>query len=124
MIFQNEAGTIPYMAPEQIHGKARPASDQYALGVVVYEWLSGMRPFKGSYLEIATQHVSMPPPPLHQRVPSILPDVEHVVMAALAKDPNQRFASVQEFASALEQACQIAQEPFALLPTITPVLAT
>ena len=47
-------GTMAYMAPEQIQGKARPASDQYALGVVVYEWLSGMKPFNGSYVEIVT----------------------------------------------------------------------
>src|SRR6516164_9422994 len=46
MIFQNEAGTIPYMAPEQIRGNARPASDQYALGIVVYEWFCGTYPFK------------------------------------------------------------------------------
>ena len=45
---QDVAGTVAYMAPEQLRGKPRPASDQYALGVVVYEWLSGTRPFKGS----------------------------------------------------------------------------
>src|SRR6266568_8408952 len=42
------AGTMVYMAPEQIQGKPRPASDQYSLGIVVYEWLSGDRPFHGS----------------------------------------------------------------------------
>jgi len=45
-------GTMAYMAPEQIQGKPRLASDQYALGVVVYEWLSGNRPFHGSLTEI------------------------------------------------------------------------
>ena len=45
---QELAGTVSYMAPEQIQGKPRPASDQYALGVIVYEWLSGSRPFQGS----------------------------------------------------------------------------
>jgi len=54
MSLQNEAGTVLYMAPEQIQGKARPASDQYALGAVVYEWLSGSPPFTGaSTVEIA-----------------------------------------------------------------------
>jgi len=43
------AGTIACMAPEQIHGRPRLSSDQYALGVVVYEWLSGDRPFHGSF---------------------------------------------------------------------------
>lgn len=99
-------GTVAYMAPEQIHGKPRPASDQYALAVVVYEWLSGIRPFSGSFTEIAVQHTVAPPPPLHEKVPSISPEIEQVVFTALAKDPQQRFASVQAFARALEQASQ------------------
>jgi serine/threonine protein kinase len=52
MSTQVSAGTIPYMAPEQIQAQARPASDQYALAIVVYEWLCGTRPFEGSYTEI------------------------------------------------------------------------
>ena len=103
---QNVAGTVAYMAPEQLQGKPRPASDQYALGIVVYEWLTGIRPFKGSYGEIASQHALVPPPPLHEKVSAISPDVEQVVLKALAKDPRQRFASVQDFANALEQASQ------------------
>ncbi len=103
---QDMAGTIAYMAPEQIQGKPRPASDQYALGVVVYEWLSGDRPFHGSFTEIAVQHAVVPPPSLREKVPTILPDVEQVVMTALAKEPKGRFASVQAFATALEQASQ------------------
>lgn len=99
-------GTVAYMAPEQIQGKPRPASDQYALAVVVYEWLSGLRPFSGSFTGIAVQHAVAPPPPLHEKVPSISPAVEQVVFTALAKDPQQRFASVQAFARALEQASQ------------------
>ena len=120
MIFQNEAGTIPYMAPEQIHGNARPASDQYALGIVVYHWFCGTYPFKGSYLEIATQHLSMPPLSLHERIPSISPGIDQVVMTALSKDPKQRFMSVQSFATALEEACSVPQESLTLLPTATP----
>lgn len=59
---QDMAGTVPYMAPEQLQGKPRLASDQYALAVVVYEWLSGERPFHGSFTEIASQHMFVPPP--------------------------------------------------------------
>ncbi|HZU01182.1 MAG TPA: protein kinase, partial [Ktedonobacteraceae bacterium] len=100
---QDVTGTIHYMAPEQIRGKPRPASDQYALGVVVYEWLTGDRPFHGSFTEIATQHMFQPPPPLREKNPTIAPALEHIVMTALAKEPQQRWASVQAFATALEQ---------------------
>ncbi len=99
-------GTLPYMAPEQINGKPRPASDQYSLGIVIYEWLSGERPFRGSLVEIATQHLMTPPAPLYGKVAGISPAVEEVVFTALAKDPQRRFASVDAFATAFEQACQ------------------
>ena len=88
---QDMVGTMAYMAPEQIQGKPRPASDQYALGIVVYEWLSGIRPFHGAFTEIVAQHLAAPPPPLHEKVPTIPPGVENVVMTALAKDPKARF---------------------------------
>jgi serine/threonine protein kinase len=101
---QGTAGTIAYMAPEQIEGHARAASDQYALGVVVYEWLCGERPFEGSVTEVMVQHLSLPPPPLRERVPAILAEVEQVVLQALVKDPRERFTSVQAFAVALEEA--------------------
>ena len=112
------AGTIPYMAPEQLQGKPRPASDQYALGIVIYEWLSGDRPFQGSVLEIATQHMLKPPPPLRLKNPAIPPEVEEVVFTSLAKDPQQRFATVQAFANALEQAGQVVA-PLASTSTTT-----
>ena len=101
------AGTIPYMAPEQFHGKPRYSSDQYSLGIVVYEWLSGYRPFQGSVLEIATQHMIHPPPPIREKNPAIPLDVEQVLLTALAKEPQQRFATVQAFANALQQASNI-----------------
>lgn len=100
------AGTITYMAPEQLLGKPSTASDQYALGVVVYEWLSGGRPFLGSFSEIATQHLLTLPASLQEHVPGIAPGVDRVVLTALAKDPQQRFPSVQDFADALEAAAQ------------------
>jgi predicted ATPase/serine/threonine protein kinase/DNA-binding CsgD family transcriptional regulator len=100
------AGTIAYMAPEQFQGKPRPASDQYALGVVVYEWFCGERPFHGTSIELYSQHLFAPPPPLREKVPAIPSTVEQVVLKALVKDPKERFASVQDFATALEEACR------------------
>ncbi len=97
-------GTASYLAPEQVQGHPRAASDQYALGVVVYEWLSGQRPFQGTPIEVALQHVSAAPPPLREHLPDLSPEVEEVVMRALAKEPEERFPSVQDFATALHHA--------------------
>ena len=98
-------GTVVYMAPEQLQGRPRPASDQYALGIVVYEWLCGVRPFQGSnFIMVATQHVNTPPRPLREHVPMLQPAIELVVLTALAKDYHQRYARVQDFVVALEQA--------------------
>lgn len=104
---QDVTGTASYMAPEQFQGKPRQASDQYSLAVMVYEWLTGACPFRGSFTEIASQHLFVPPPPLREQVPDLSPAVEQVVMTALAKDPHQRFATVQVFATAFAQASQV-----------------
>ncbi len=99
-------GTATYMAPEQIQGKPVLASDQYSLGIIVYEWLGGNPPFQGSFTEVCAQHMFASPEPLRRKVPAISPDVEHVVMTALSKEPQQRFSNMRAFATALEQACQ------------------
>lgn len=101
---QVTVGTIAYMAPEQIEGYPCLASDQYALGVVVYEWLCGARPFRGSTRQVIQQHLRIAPPSLCKRVPTIPRSVEQVVLRALAKDPRDRFESVQAFADALRAA--------------------
>ena len=105
-VAQQVAGTSFYLAPEQMRGQARAASDQYALGVVIYEWLCGTPPFKGTPLEIAIQHLSVPPTPLRALLSNLSPAVEEVVLSALAKEPEQRFATIQEFVSALVEAAQ------------------
>ena len=99
-------GTVSYMAPEQLQGRVRFASDQYALGIVVYEWLCGELPFSSSFAEIASQQVLTLPPSLRKRLPELSPAVEQVVFKALQKDPHQRFASGTEFALALRAAHQ------------------
>ncbi|GAC1691449.1 MAG: hypothetical protein PVS3B3_14420 [Ktedonobacteraceae bacterium] len=98
-------GTPAYMAPEQTQGRIEPASDQYALGVVVYEWLSGRLPFVAkSPIEILISHMNEPVPPLNSIIPTLSSEVGDVVQRALAKNPHDRFDSVSEFAEKLEQA--------------------
>jgi serine/threonine protein kinase len=104
---ESVAGTVLYMAPEQFNGQPRPASDQYALAVMVYEWLCGRLPFQGTTVEVAMQHQHASPPSLRQHNPLISADVERVVMIALSKDPKQRFASIHAFATALKVASQL-----------------
>jgi serine/threonine protein kinase len=101
------SGTLHYMAPEQILGKPQPASDQYALGVVAYEWLCGRRPFQGTTIEVSMQHLSAFPPSFGSQGVALTPAIEGVVMRALAKEPRERFASVQEFSHAFEYACNL-----------------
>ena len=116
---QDVAGTAAYMSPEQIQGKPRPASDQYSLGIVVYEWLTGTLPFHGSANELYPQHLHAAPPPLREKVPGIPQDVEQVILKALSKDPRERFTNVLQFANALE----IATQPTEVVSQATKVLA-
>lgn len=103
---ENTTGTPLYMAPEQIQGYPRPASDQYALAIMAYEWLSGTPPFRGTFTEILAQHANATPLRLVTRLPGLSPAVEQVIFKALAKEQKERFATIQEFALALEQAEQ------------------
>lgn len=98
------SGTVSYMAPEQLQRKLCVATDQYALGITTYEWLCGVRPFSGPPLSIALHHLTAPPPSFHEQGIHLPLEVESVVMKALAKNPQQRFPSIWEFALALEQA--------------------
>jgi len=101
---ENILGTLPYMSPEHLNGKPSLASDQYSLGVVAYEWLCGSPPFQGSHSALFAQHSFAPPPSLQSRMPGIPSGVDQIVLRALAKQPQQRFPSVQDFADALEEA--------------------
>ncbi|HEY4036110.1 MAG TPA: protein kinase, partial [Ktedonobacteraceae bacterium] len=98
-------GTPYYMAPEMFRGKPEKASDQYSLAVMAYQWLGGTLPFReGNFIQLGYQHGHVPVPPLRDKVPTISADVEAVIMRALSKEPQDRFASVREFAEALEAA--------------------
>lgn len=127
------AGTALYMAPEQIKGNPCAASDQYSLGIMVYEWLCGSPPFRGTRLGVLEQHLYSPVPRLCVQVPTLSPAIEDIVLVALAKDSQQRFTAVQDFADVLEAAYLSTQPlsvvfpgepvvtvPFELSSTITP----
>jgi WD40 repeat protein len=114
------AGTVAYMAPEQIQAHPRPQSDQYSLGIAAYEWLCGTRPFQGSLAEIAIKHSVTPPQPPRKHLPTLSPDIEYVILTSLAKQPEKRFASVSAFATALEQASQDMLPTDLLPPLDTP----
>ncbi|HWQ15159.1 MAG TPA: protein kinase, partial [Roseiflexaceae bacterium] len=93
-------GTADYISPEQAQGQpATPRSDVYALGVTLFEMLTGRLPFTGdSSIAVAMQHVSAEPPPPRMFNPRITPQLEALVLRALAKRPEDRPASAREFA--------------------------
>jgi len=97
-------GTARYLSPEQAQGQAVGApSDLYAVGIMLYELLTGTVPFEGdSVVAIALRHLSEPPRPPSTFVPTISPALDAIVMRALEKDPERRFADADEFIAALE----------------------
>jgi serine/threonine protein kinase/formylglycine-generating enzyme required for sulfatase activity/dienelactone hydrolase len=96
-------GTIPYMAPEQIQGQpADHRSDIFALGVVLYEMLTGQRPFSGSTsVETAAAVLKEDPKPITSTVTGVPPGIADIVAKCLEKDPETRFQTSQELAKEL-----------------------
>ena len=96
-------GTVHYISPEQARGEpATPASDLYAVGVMLYEMLTGVLPFIGdSTVAVALKHVQEPPLSPKRLDNSIPAPLAAITLRALAKDPNERFTSASEMAAAL-----------------------
>ena len=109
-------GTLAYVAPEQIRGEeGDEQTDLYSLGCVLYEMLSGNPPFSaGTEYELIRAQVEAPPPPLADRLPGLDRGIETVLLAALAKTPGDRPASVEAFSRALGAAA-IAGEAAAIV---------
>ncbi len=97
-------GTPGYMAPEQWNGHPVQASDQYGLAVMAYELLTGHQPFQGTFEQVMYQHFHTEALPPSRLNPKLSPDVDAVFRIALAKQPEQRFASVSAFARAIQHA--------------------
>ncbi|MFZ5443659.1 MAG: protein kinase domain-containing protein [Myxococcota bacterium] len=104
-------GTPDYMAPEQAAGEVVDGrTDQYSVGVIAYEMLTGKTPFAGmSITQMLVAHLSQDPRPPHEVNPSVPPALSQVVMKALAKKPDARFKSAGDFGQALEVALKEAE---------------
>ncbi|GHO88630.1 serine/threonine protein kinase [Dictyobacter formicarum] len=101
---QTVRGTPAYMSPEQWDGQPVPATDQYALAVMAYQLLTGYLPFQGSTMQVMRQHFTAQPKPPSALRPDIPVALADVVLRALAKQPEERFPSILEFAQAFQQA--------------------
>ena len=97
-------GTADYVAPEQIEGRPVPASDQYALAVMAYEFLTGRLPFTGSVAEVATKHLRQQPPAPRSLNAKIPAEIEEVILTAMRKRPEERWPSIMQFARAYSEA--------------------
>ena len=101
-------GTAYYMSPEQARGEAAsPKADQYALGIVLYELLTGALPFRGDTpIAVVVQHIHSPLRPPRELSPTMPVALEQIVVRALEKDPDARFPDMAAFAAALRDSVQ------------------
>jgi serine/threonine protein kinase len=105
-------GTPSYMSPEQVQGiTVNGRADQFALGVIAYEMLTGERPFIADYLPTLLYKICRDDPAPPQRLnPTLDAAVDGVLRQALAKDPNDRFANCTDFVTALDRACNLSPD--------------
>jgi hypothetical protein len=97
-------GTLPYMAPEQLtEGRFSRSSDIYALGVTLFELVTGRVPFEGHGPEVMLRIIGAPPPPLGEFRRGVPAELEEIVSRALAKSPAERYRSARAFEHALER---------------------
>ena len=126
-------GTAQYLSPEQARGAPVTASsDLYSVGIVLYEMLTGKVPFTGdSAIEIAMKHLNDPPKPPSKTRPEIPEELDAVVLRALAKNPEDRYQTAEEFSEDLHRveaglplAPETSEAATALLTGVTVPLAS
>jgi len=102
-------GTPNYMAPEQVQGKpVTGLADQYSLSVLMFEMLTGEKPFVAEHLTtLVYQIVCEPPPPAHRLNPTLGPAIEAVLKKGLSKLPEERYPTCTALVDALESACAV-----------------
>ncbi len=118
-------GTAQYLSPEQARGgEVDPRSDLYSLGIVLYELLTGKTPFDGETpVEIAMKHLSTAPQPPSKLRPDIPPELDMVVLRALAKNPDDRYQSADQMEADLERVARGARVSAATVDTATQVMS-
>jgi eukaryotic-like serine/threonine-protein kinase len=118
-------GTAQYLSPEQARGgEVDPRSDLYSLGIVLYELLTGKTPFDGETpVEIAMKHLSTAPKPPSNLRPDVPPELDMVVMRALAKNPDDRYESADEMEGDLDRVARGARVSATTVDTATQVLS-
>jgi eukaryotic-like serine/threonine-protein kinase len=118
-------GTAQYLSPEQARGgEVDQRSDLYSLGIVLYELLTGKTPFDGDTpVEIAMKHLSNAPKPPSTLRADIPPELDMVVLRALAKNPDDRYQSADEMEADLERVARGARVSAATVDTATQVLS-
>jgi serine/threonine protein kinase len=116
-------GTPAYMSPEQCRGSKElmPATDQYSLGIVLYEMITGVAPFQAE-TPIALIHMQLNDPlPLPRQLQTNLPEeAERAILKALAKEPDARYPTCRDFAAAFEQAIQSQPDASNVVATVVP----
>src|SRR5581483_5632893 len=102
----SKAGLLDYMSPELVVGKSIDSrADQYSLGALLYRMVTGVSAFQGQTLmKVATKHLKMPPPSPRSARPDLSPAVEQIILKALAKSPDERFANILDVSLLFQKA--------------------